>query len=597
LAHRRLIWKVAPGYVMAVMLCTVAVAWFAGESVREFYLSQTKQELENKARLIAPQVSRALAEKHAHDLQTLCQAWGDAAGVRLTIIDLSGRVLGDSKEDPAVMDNHANRPEVLMALGGKPGRSTRYSRTLKTQMMYVAQAVQVNGETVGVIRTAVALSDVRGALRNVYGRIALGGLVMAVAAVALTLIVFHRHINQPLRALQAGARRFAHGDFGQRLPDPGSEEIGALSSALNSMAQQLDEKIRTITDQSQERQAILASMIEGILAVDTNERIITLNDAAARFLGTDSVAACGKPVHEVIRNTDLQQFVTRASTGHTSIEDEVTLYVDQREQYLALHGTVLRTDGGQRTGAVIVLHDQTRLRQLETVRQQFVANVSHELKTPISAVKAAAETLLDREKDFKPELTRFLRMIARHADRLGTIVDDLLSLARIEQQSEQGQVTLTPDRLAPVLGRAVENCLAQAQAQKIHLILVDGDNDCQAMVNAPLLEQAVTNLLDNAVKYCPAGSEVRVKVIPSDSEVVIEVCDDGPGIDPEHLPRIFERFYRTDNARSRELGGTGLGLAIVKHIANAHGGGVSVESISGNQPGHGSLFRICLQPA
>ena len=191
------------------------------------------------------------------------------------------------------------------------------------------------------------------------------------------------------------------------------------------------------------------------------------------------------------------------------------------------------TDGGQRTGAVIVLHDQTRLRQLETVRQQFVANVSHELKTPISAVKAAAETLLDHQQNCPPESTHFLRMIARHADRLGAIVDDLLSLARIEQQSGQGQVTLTPDRLGGVLRCAVENCLAKAQAKEIHLILLDGDDDCQAMINAPLLEQAVTNLLDNAVKYCPTESEVQVKVHKSKSEVMIEVCDNGPGIAPE----------------------------------------------------------------
>lgn len=193
MAHRRLIWKVAPGYVLAILLCTMAVAWFAGEAVRGFYLSQTERELENKARLIAPQLSRALSGKQTQGLQDLCRSWGDAASVRLTIIDRSGRVLGDSKENPAVMDNHANRPEVIIVLNGKPGRSTRYSQTLNTQTMYVAQAVEINGQTVAVIRTAVALSDVQGALRSVYSRIALGGLVMATVGVALTLIVFHRH--------------------------------------------------------------------------------------------------------------------------------------------------------------------------------------------------------------------------------------------------------------------------------------------------------------------------------------------------------------------------------------------------------------------
>ncbi len=579
---------------MAILLCTVAVGWFAGEAVRGFYLSQTEQELENKARLIAPHVSRVLAGDHGRELQVRCQSWGDAAGVRLTIVDPSGRVLGDSQEDPAAMDNYANRPEILTALSGKPGRTTRYSRTRQTQMMYVARPVEIHGQTVAVIRTAVALSDVQAALRYIYGRIALGGLAMAAIAVAVTLIVFHRHINQPLRALQAGAHRFAHGDFSQRLPRPGSEEIGSLSLALSSMAQQLDEKIRTTTDQAQERHAILASMIEGVLAVDTNERIITFNEAAGRLLGADPSTPRGRPIQEVVRNSGLQQFIHRALTSQKSIEDEVVLHVDQRERYLALHGTVLQTEDGHRIGAVIVLHDQTRLRQLETVRQQFVANVSHELKTPISAVKAAAETLLDRRKGHHADSDRFLSMIARHADRLGAIVDDLLSLARIERESEQGQVTLNPHRVGPVLRRAVENCLVKAEAKGIQLILLDDAEDAQAMINAHLLEQAVTNLLDNAVNYCPEASEVRVKASKSGSGIVIEVCDNGPGIDPEHLPRIFERFYRPDHARSREQGGTGLGLAIVKHIATAHGGHVSVQSISGDQPGHGSRFSIYL---
>lgn len=270
-------------------------------------------------------------------------------------------------------------------------------------------------------------------------------------------------------------------------------------------------------------------MIEGVLAVDTEERIITLNEAAGRFLNVDPVAARGNTVYEVIRNTDLQIFIARALTDHGSIEDEITLHAYEHRRFLGLHGTVLRTDRGRKTGAVIVLHDRTHLRQLENVRQLFVANVSHELKTPISAVKAAAETLLDHQRDCPPESAHFLKMITRQADRLGAIVDDLLSLARIEQQSEQDQVELTPHRLGPVLGSAIETCLAKAEAKAITLTLSDSGGDCRVMVNAPLLEQAITNLLDNAIKYCPEGSVVEVKASVSESEAVVEVLDSGPG--------------------------------------------------------------------
>ncbi len=604
MSGRRLIWRVTPGYVLAIVLCTSAAAWFAGESVREFYLAQTARELENKANIFVPMVRRAIDGTGSERLQDLCVTWGEAAGARLTVVDRDGLVLGDSDQDPATMVSHADRPEIRTAYEGRVGRSTRYSSTLETHMMYVALPVSEGGEVTTVVRTAIALSDVRNALRSVYTRIALGGFVTAVLAVLLTLLVFHRHIHQPLRQLQEGAQHFADGRFHLCIPDVGSKEIGSLAAALNNMAGQLDEKIRTITTQSREQQAILSSMTEGVLAVDSDSRVITLNQAAGLLLGVDPAMACGRVIHELVRNTDIHDFVGRALVADDAIDGEITLPTAHQvhdpaagqERYLDAYGAALLNHQGDRAGAVVVLHDRTRMRQLETIRQQFVANVSHELKTPVTAIKAAAETMLDALDARNEQEARFLGMIARQADRLGAIIDDLLSLARIEQQNEQGQLSLRACDLLPILKTAEEACRANAQSNKAH-VSIACDPTLQAEANEPLLIQAVTNLLDNAIKYGLPGVQVSISARADGEQTVIEVTDNGPGIEPSHLPRIFERFYRTDKARSRDLGGTGLGLAIVKHIAAALGGQVKVESVYGqDQSGHGSTFRLYLRP-
>ncbi len=400
-------------------------------------------------------------------------------------------------------------------------------------------------------------------------------------------------IRRAIHDLRWAADRLAKGDLTPRVAVRGPYQLAKLGAALNRMSRLLSERLQAVSRQRNELDAVLSSMVEGVIAFDREERILSLNRAAARMMQLDAERAIGRPVQEAIRNAALQRFVTEALGQHGPIEREFTLragtVTTAEPRDVQAQSAVLRDADGQRLGVVVVLHDVTRLRRLESMRQDFVANVSHEVKTPVSAIKTAVETLLDGGEHDRADAERFMRIIARQADRLNAIVDDLLSLARIEQ--DEGRMSAERDRgrLAPVLTAACETCQGKADAKRIRLHMRCGA-ELTARLNAPLLEQAVVNLIDNAIKYSPSGTTVEVVGRGEGEEVVIAVRDEGRGIEAEHLPRIFERFYRTDKARSRDLGGTGLGLSIVKHIAQAHGGRVGVESV----PGRGSTFTIHL---
>ena len=359
---------------------------------------------------------------------------------------------------------------------------------------------------------------------------------------------------------------------------------------MNELAAQLDARINDALRQRNEREAILSSMVEGVVAIDDRQRIISLNQAAARLFGCHADTVAGRTLQEIVRNVELQRLAADVLARRQSLSGDLAIMGrDGRQRLLNAQGTVLREAEDRPVGAVIVLHDVTRLQELEKVRRDFVANVSHELRTPVTAIKGFVETLLDGAPADPADAERFLRIVARQADRLNSIIEDLLTLARIEQGTEKAEIVLEPGRVRQVLEAAADACRLKAEEKQIHLD-IQCDADLIARINAALLEQAVVNLVDNAVKYSPAGATVRL-IAERDAEwLVIRVEDHGCGIGAEHLPRIFERFYRVDRARSRELGGTGLGLSVVKHIAQAHGGRADVRSTVGE----GSTFFIHL---
>jgi two-component system phosphate regulon sensor histidine kinase PhoR len=587
MSRRRILWQLYPSYLVITLLALIAVTWYAARSLRHFYLEETAAELKARAHLIGWQMAALLDSGDTVQVDSLCKQLGYRTATRITVIRPAGEVVGDSDEDPARMENHHNRPEIAWALQNETGISTRFSNTLQKTMMYVAIPLNLDNEVIGVVRTSVPITSINEVLRTISTKIAVGGLVIAALA-ALVSFWVSRRISRPLEEMKNGADRFAGGDLDHRLAVPNTEEMGRLAEAMNQMAARLDERMRTVISQRNEREAILASMVEGVLAVDTNERVISLNAAAAHLLDLSLEEARGRSIQEVVRNTKLQSLTTQILTESLSIEDNIVL-TEPEERHLQVRGTILKDAQGVIMGTLMMLNDVTQMRKLENLRRDFVANVSHELKTPVTSIKGFVETLLDGALKNPEDSKRFLTKVAHQVDRLNQIIEDLIDLSRIEKVSEQAGITFDDNYLKPVLQAAIQSCELQASAKAIKIDL-DCDNALQAKLNPTILEQAVINLIDNAINYSEAGQPIKVAAVEQESEITIFVHDHGCGIPEEHLPRLFERFYRVDKGRSRELSGTGLGLAIVKHIALAHGGRASVESTLGK----GSVFTIHL---
>jgi two-component system phosphate regulon sensor histidine kinase PhoR len=536
-------------------------------------------------------MAELIAEKDYKQADELAKILGGKSATRITVILPDGRVVGDSDHDPSTMDRHDDRPEVknvLRNLVEQESGYIRHSYTLNEDMLYVAMPLVRGEELIGVLRLSMPVGRITMALHSIYGRIAFGGMVIAFLSAAISLLI-SRLITRPLEEMKEGADHFGRGELGWRLEVPNTREMGVLAEAMNKMAEELDRRIRSLMQQRNEQQAVLSSMVEGVLAVDMDERIISMNEAGAKVLGVNLETIHGRSIQEVVRNTELQEFVSRALSSSQPVEGDITIHEGVSDRYLQAHGTILHDARGGCMGAVIVLNDVTRLRRLETVRKDFVANVSHELKTPITSIKGFVETLLEGAMKNPDDMERFLQIIARQTDRLNAIIEDILILSRIEDQTEKNRIDFEECRVFDMLQSAVQVCELKAREKRTS---VDIDCDKQLMVrmNAALMEQAIVNLVDNAIKYGGEGENVFVQATKVDDEIQIRVSDKGCGIESQYLGRIFERFYRVDKARSRKLGGTGLGLAIVKHIVLVHGGSIDVKS----SVGQGTTFTIHL---
>jgi len=586
MVKKNLKFQIYLSYLLLTLASLLAIGWYTLDSFREIYFEKSRADLSSRAQLVLQQVSEGWPSEFHEATQKQVETFGRVSATRVTLILPSGRVVGDSEEHPSRMDNHANRPEIQEAMEGRTGSSVRFSHTLNYHLMYVAIPAIQGGQVVGVVRTSLPLMQIEEALAGIQNKIALAGLVIILFVTPIS-VWMSRRISHPLFIMKKSAERFARGELESRIQVEGSEDVISLARALNQMAAQLDERIRTITTHRNEQQAILSSIVEGLIAVDSEERIISLNEAAAQFLDVSIGHATGRSIQEVMRHTPLQKFVRKALTVLETVEEDIVLDTLEGEHYLQAVGTALRDAQDKRIGAVIVLNDVTRLKKLETVRRDFVANVSHELRTPITSIKGFVETLLNGAMESREDTERFLNIMAKQADRLNAIIEDLLALSRIEQESEKYQIVLEKTGLKSVLETAILDCHSKASEKKIRIDL-QCDPKLKVSINPPLIEQAVVNLIDNAIKYSSENTSVRVRAEESDHQVILSVLDEGRGIGEEHLPRLFERFYRVDKARSRQLGGTGLGLSIVKHIAQAHGGRVGVESTVGR----GSIFRI-----
>ncbi|MDP2758148.1 MAG: ATP-binding protein [Desulfurivibrionaceae bacterium] len=588
--HKRLIWQLYPSQLLITIIALLAAAGYGAYSLRAFQLAQTGAGLEARAHLTQEHVLSLLAAKDPEALQAFCTSAGKRSGTRLTVTGTDGEVLADSDEDPARMENHSGRPEIIAALAGHPAPSLRFSHTLQEKMMYVAVPMVQNGKARGVLRTAIPVTFIDNALRAIILKILWGCLIVALV-VALVAWFIAQRISRPLEEMRLGAERFAGGAFTTKLREEGAEEVASLARAMNAMADQLDGRIKTIARQHSQLQAVFSSMVEGVITVDTEERILDINQAGARLLDIAPEKIRGKSALVAVRNLALQRFISQALASAKPIEGEIDLTGrDGQEKYFYAHGTRFQDASEMTSGAIIVINDVTNLRRLENMRRDFVANVSHELKTPITSIEGFAETLLDGALESPEDARRFVEIIAKQSKRLHAIIEDLLALSRLEQEQEHTELVLAEEKISQPLRRAIETCGPKAAEKKISLEL-DAPDDLSANLNSPLLEQAITNLVVNAIKYSEEGSRVIIRAGQRDAETIaIEVQDFGVGVCAHHLPRLFERFYRSDAARNRKVGGTGLGLAIVKHIVQAHGGEVGVTS----EVGKGTTFTILL---
>jgi two-component system phosphate regulon sensor histidine kinase PhoR len=582
--RRRLVWQLYPSFLLLIGLALLAVGGYVSKELRSFHYQQTAADLRARAQLIETQLQGQWREPDWDRMAQQIRRLGQQSATRITIIRKDGRVLAESHEDALQMENHGRRPEVLQAFAGAEGMAVRFSNSVGLSLMYMAIPVYAGEQLLGCVRTALPVSDIDATLRGIYWQLLLGGLLIAILLAPLCWWLARR-LSRPLELMTAGAQRFARGELELPLEVTGSEETGRLAEAMNRMAVELAERIDREVEQRSEIEAMLSCMIEGIVAVDKDERVIRLNQAAAELFHLSAQHYVGRPIQELIRQAELQRFIRRALAQPGPREEELVLH-GPIQRYLHLQATPLTGPGAEQIGVLIVLHDLTRLRQLESVRRDFVANVSHELKTPITAIRGAVETLLD-EASFDGSSRQFLQIVFKQSERLNALVEDLLDLSRIEQGGGGWELASTP--LLPVLENsrlACESLLAQG---RIELRILCPDR-LQARINGPLLEQAIVNLLTNAIKYSEPGGQVVLEAAELDRQISLRVEDSGCGIAKEHIPRLFERFYRVDRARSRSLGGTGLGLAIVKHVAQAHGGEVRVTS----EPGKGSCFTLLL---
>jgi two-component system phosphate regulon sensor histidine kinase PhoR len=515
------------------------------------------------------------------------------ARMRVELLSIAGNVLATAGADAADAPRAAAADAVVAeARWGRIARGSSYDAMTARRVLEVAAPVETGpGQIVGVVRVMADTRDADAELTQVQ-RLMLGGFLGWTAAALLAAWIVAGRLARPVADLSAAASRLAEGDVEAPIPPAESAELASFADAIVALREQLVERGLTIGRQDTRQEAVLASMIEGVLAVDGRQRVVGMNRAAAELLGVDPGRVSRRPLQEVIRNPDLRRFALRAIDCREPVEDDLVL-PGPRDRTIRLRGTALRDMSGE-GGAVIVLNDVTEVKRLENVRRDFVANVSHELKTPIASIKGFVETLLDGAAEDPADRRRFLDIVARQADRLESIIEDLLALSRIEQSEGAGNLPREPVPVAEVLAAVEADCRPRAADRSIRLE-VSCPDDLVAEVNAPLLEQAVINLVDNAIMYSEPGRTVRLAAEAGTGEgpqreLRIVVADQGCGIDADHLPRLFERFYRVDKARSRKLGGTGLGLSIVKHIVQAHDGTVAVES----EPGVGSTFTIRL---
>ena len=576
--------RIAMPFAVLIIAAMAILALYLSHYFRAAYMETLEDRLLADLSVLADLLPEKSAADMA-DLDTVARHYSQLLGARVTLIAADGVVLGESDHDRATMDNHLFRPEVQHALGRGAGSSVRYSVTARTEVMYVALAVEQPTLPVRIVRLALPLQQVQMELQRLNTAILTTALITTVLAVALAFFIAGR-TTLPVRQLTRMAQQMTAGDLSVRLLPVTQDEVGQLTHAFNEMAEQLQEQIKALSTEQSRLGAILEHMADGVLIADADGFVRMLNPAAARILDVTPETALGSTFSALARHHRLIELWLRCQ--RTQEEQQDAVETDHgKGTFLQVIITPQRTPAAP--GYLVILQDLTQIRRLETIRRDFISNISHELRTPLASLSALVETLQDGALDDPVMAQRFLNHMERELAAMTQIVEELLELSRIESHRAPFFMQLTP--VASLIAEPVERMLPQAERAGL-TVTVDAPDDLPPVfADAERIQRVLTNLLHNAIKFTPGGGTVRVTARSEGQRVLISVSDTGVGIAREDLSRIFERFYKADRARSG--GGTGLGLAIAKHIIQGHRGQIWVESVEGQ----GSTFTFSLPTA
>lgn len=581
----RFFWKLYLSQSALFLLIVLTAGWFMYKAYEGSMTQNVKRSLQDKLAILAPEVVPIIVSNDASAAQERITDLAARIQIRVTLLDRDGRIFADSGADQTPIPHHLDSEEIREAEQTDVGYSIRGGETQGDEAMYMAKALYFQSERIGFLRVSLPITEVKSALQATRELFFITSLVGSLVALIVGLLLIKR-ATVPIREMMRVSEAMRQGRYDQKVQTLPSDEIGMLGDTLNRLGQAITEQIARISLDRAQLKTILANMVEGIIAIDHEDRIQFCNRAAYQLLQSNLTDCRGMKLETVDGFDRLSGLVEEARFVKGLAEEELRIRDEQTNRFLQCYASPLR--GAETFGIIVVIHDISDVRKLEGIRRDFVTNVSHELKTPLTAIKGYTETLLSGALDDQVNARRFVEKIEANTDRLVTLVKDILALAQTEAESEQLKVAPVnwQDVVTEILSRHDEDITTKGLRISIH----NESPDMEALGHREAMIQVLENLFTNAIRYTPQGGEIILTIFQENNLAWLSVKDTGIGIKQKHLERIFQRFYRVDKARSKGLGGTGLGLSIVQHLVNGMNGTISVES----ELGVGSVFKVCL---